>query len=281
MSVRPGFLERHHFLFRRLHSLTGIVPIGLFLIMHLTTNSSIVWGMMNKRADHYAANVGERGVATFQEEVTWINGLPGILLIEITLWVSIAYHAIFGVYYARTGKFNTDRYRYQDNWRYMLQRVTGYIALLFILYHVATLRWGWSFLVPGETVWEHTKASSTLAAALRGSASGDVTLGGVLVSIFYFIGVTSSVFHFANGLWTAAITWGVTVSAQAQKRWGVVCLGLGVGLMGMAWASIIGFATLDPKKAEAVELRMLDEAVEAVTPEVKPEGGPAGEGSGG
>ncbi|MBX3364403.1 MAG: hypothetical protein KF866_06510 [Phycisphaeraceae bacterium] len=257
MSTRQGFLERRYFLLRRLHSLTGIVPIGLFLIMHLTTNSSIVWGMMNKRADHSAHAVSERGVATFQEEVNWINGLPAILLIEIVLWLSIAFHAVFGVYYARTGRFNTDRYRYQDNWRYMLQRITGYIALLFIFYHVATLRWGWSWLVPGGTTWDHAYASSTLAAALRGSADGNVTIGGVLVSLFYVLGVTSSVFHFANGLWTAAITWGITISVQAQRRWGMVCLGLGTGLMAMAWASIIGFATLDPRKAQIVEERML------------------------
>ena len=44
-----SFLDRHYFLIRRLHSLTGVAPIGVFLIPHLTTNSSIVWGnVLNK-----------------------------------------------------------------------------------------------------------------------------------------------------------------------------------------------------------------------------------------
>jgi succinate dehydrogenase / fumarate reductase cytochrome b subunit len=61
------------------------------------------------------------------------------------------------------------------------------------------------------------------------------------------------VFHFANGLWTAAITWGVTVSVAAQKRWGQVCTLVGLALAGAAIASVFGFATLDPAKAQAIE----------------------------
>lgn len=255
MTAQQGLLQRHHFLLRRLHSLSGIVPIGLFLVMHLTTNASIVWGMLNSRAAPYAADGVGRGVATFQEEVTWINAMPMILLIEVVLWGSIAFHAIFGIYYAGSGRSNTRRYAYQDNWRYTLQRVTGYIGLVYIFYHVATLRWGWSFLVPGGTHWSHEHAASTLAAALRGSMTG-ITAPGIAVSVFYFVGITACVYHFANGLWTAAISWGITVSARAQKRWGRVCTAFGAGMMLLAWSALIGFVLLDPVKAQAVENRM-------------------------
>jgi len=65
--------------------------------------------------------------------------------------------------------------------------------------------------------------------------------------------VLALVFHFANGLWTAAITWGVTVSVAAQKRWGQVCALVGLSLAGAAIASVFGFATLDPAKAQVIE----------------------------
>jgi len=255
--VAVALLDRHYFLLRRLHSLSGIVPIGVFLIGHLTTNSSIIWGVLNGRAARHAEGAGPlgTGVATFQEEVSWINNLPFLLLIEITLWVSIGFHAALGVYYARTGRSNTARYAYQDNWRYTLQRLSGYVALLYIFYHVATLRWGWTWLVPGGAKWSHEYASSTLAMALRGSEDA-YTVGGMVVVAFYFLGVTASVFHFANGLWTAAITWGLTISAQAQRRWGAICAALGVVLMGMAWSSVVGFALLDPADARMVEDRL-------------------------
>ena len=249
-----SFIDRHHFLFRRLHSLTGIVPIGVFLLAHLTTNSSIVWGKAGLRGEYPDLPWAHGGVAYFWKEVLWINqSIPHLLLIEITLWASLAFHSILGFYYAFTGRSNTDRYKFNGNWRYRLQRISGYIGFAYIFYHVATLRWGWTFLIPGGTQWSHEFSASTMAAALRGSMEG-ITAAGILVSVFYFLGVSLLVFHFANGLWTAAITWGLTVSRKAQVRWGYACLGLGAALMVMGWASVLGFVMLDPQEARRVEM---------------------------
>jgi len=248
-------MSNQHLLLRRLHSLTGILPIGVFLIAHLTTNSTLVWGAFNGRASVYASDPEGRAIATFQEEVSFINGMPMLLLIEITLWASIAFHSILGVVYALGGKNNLERYRYGGNLRYLLQRYSGYFGILFIFYHVATLRWGWSFLVPGGTEWSHHYAASTLAACVQGGWDGITTMG-VVVSLFYFVGVSMLVFHFANGLWSSAITWGLTVSEASQKRWGYVCAAVGIGLMGMAWASIYAAVTIDPNDAVLVEQQL-------------------------
>ena len=237
------------FLLRRLHSLTGVAPIGVFLIVHLITNSSIVWGLINQ-GKHEGVHAG---AATFQHEVNFIHSLPFLILIEVFgLWLPIAFHSILGIYYATKGKGNTAAYSYQGNWRYGLQRISGYIGVLFIFYHVATLRWGWTFLVPGGTKWSAEYAASTMAACLQGGTDG-LTAGGIVVSIFYMLGVSLLVFHFANGLWTAAITWGITITARAQRTWGYACLGLGTGLMLAAWAAVIGFATLDYSEARQAE----------------------------
>jgi len=244
-----GWLERHHFLLRRLHSLTGVAPIGVFLLFHLTTNASIVWG----RVSGGGAYGGHGGVTTFQHEVNFIHSLPALLLIEIFgLWLPLIFHSLLGIVYAAGGRSNVSRYGYQDNWRYSLQRVSGYVGFLFIFYHVATLRWGWTFLVPGGTEWKAEYAASTMAAALRGGEAGITPLG-YLVSAFYMVGVSLLVFHLANGLWTAAITWGLTISEKAQRRWGQVCAAIGFVLMGMAWAGVIGFATLGHTEARLIE----------------------------
>lgn len=260
MDNDSGFMNRHYFLLRRLHSLSGIVPIGIFLLNHLLTNASVAWGAVNSRGSQHVSpetieQVGEitaRQVGTFQHDVTFINNMPFLILIEVSLWLGIGFHAILGVYYARTGKSNTSRYAYQDNRRYGLQRLTGYIAIFYIFYHVATLRWGWTFLSPTDTAWSHEQAASTFSLALRGDTSG-ISAFGMAVSLFYFIGVTSCVFHLANGLWTAAITWGLTVSESAQRRWGFACAGLGAGLMALAWSSLIGFLLLDIEAARQIE----------------------------
>lgn len=249
----PGPLQRHHFLLRRLHSLTGIVPVGVFLIAHLVTNSSLAWGKAGLRGAHPELGWQDGGVAYFAKEVRWLNTqIPHLLLIEIVLWVSIAFHAGLGLVYARTGRGNYPRYPYTSNLRYSLQRFTGYVALVFIFYHVATLRWGWTFLVPGGTEWSADFAASSLAAALKGAPAG-WTLAGVGVALLYFAGVTATVFHFANGLWTAAITWGLTVSVGAQRRWGYVCVALGAGLLLAGWSALGAALLLDPAEAARVE----------------------------
>ncbi len=247
MTEHQTPLSKHHFLLRRLHSLSGIVPIGAFLITHLITNSSIVWGKLGG-----AQHGGDGGMATFQHEVNFIHSMPFLLLIEVFgLWLPIAFHSVLGVYYATTGRGNVGSYRFQANWRYSLQRLTGYFGLIFIFYHVATLRWGWDFL-PFTNVFIAEEAASTTALALRGGLEGGL-IGGVVVGGVYLIGITALVYHFANGLWTAAITWGLTTSAAAQKRWGYVCAGLGAALMLAGWSAYVGFVTLDIDEARAVE----------------------------
>jgi succinate dehydrogenase / fumarate reductase cytochrome b subunit len=249
-SVQAPFLERHYHLLRRLHSLSGVVPIGVFLFPHLTTNSSIVWGEAFNAKKYADFGPGAAGVATFQHEVNFIHDLPALIFIEIfVLWLPIAYHAVLGVYFARSGKANTERYAYQANWRYTMQRVSGYLGVLFLFMHISSLRWGWSYggLMPS---FDAHNAASTTALHLQGG------LFPYFNAFFYLVCVLALVFHFANGLWTAAITWGLTVSKQAQQRWGVVCTAVGLSLAAAGVTAVVGFASLDTSMANEVETKM-------------------------
>ncbi|MFO0828686.1 MAG: hypothetical protein U0572_11145 [Phycisphaerales bacterium] len=244
-----SFFNRHYHLLRRLHSLSGVVPIGIFLFPHLTTNSAIVWGRIVNVQKFEAMNIpaSGAGVATFQHEVDFIHGLPALFFIELCiLWIPIFFHAIVGMHFAHSGKPNLDRYKYQGNVRYSLQRVTGYIGFLFIFMHISSLRWGWTYwgLMPGFVA---DAASSSVAEHLQSGGTG------LLMAVFYLVCVLALVFHFANGLWTAAITWGLTISEAAQRRWGYVCAAIGIALGGAGVAAVIGFATLNVKDAKAVE----------------------------
>ncbi len=244
MSESQSFLDKHHFLLRRLHSMAGVLPIGVFLIMHLTTNSSVVW----------AEALGKDGAETFQHEVNFIHSLPGLILIEIFgLWLPIFFHSLFGFYYAFSGKSNAASYPYGGSWRYSLQRWTGYLGFLFIFFHIATLRWGWN--LPFSSGFDPHAAASTTALAIRGGEDASA-FGAFVVGALYLGGVTALVYHFANGLWTWAITWGITVSPQAQKRWGYVCAAVGLGLTVAGWAAYIGFVSLDIEEAQRTEQRM-------------------------
>jgi succinate dehydrogenase / fumarate reductase cytochrome b subunit len=235
---RQSFLDRHYLLIRRLHSLSGVVPIGVFLFPHLTTNSSIVWGN---------ALGPDGGVKTFQHEVEFIHDLPALILIEWgLLFLPLAFHALVGVWFAVSGRPNVKHYAYQDNWRYTLQRLTGYVGIVFIVLHITSLRFGITYGNLFPTFDPHMASSSTAAHFQDGAL-------GLAVAAFYLLGVLSLVFHFANGLWTAAITWGLTVSEGAQKRWGYICVAVGVALGMAAIAAVVGFSVLDIDNARQVE----------------------------
>lgn len=231
-TAQPSFLDRHYFLLRRIHSLTGIVPVGAFLINHLLTNS-------------LAALKPSEGGAKFDHDVFWIHNLPYLLFIEIgMIMLPLAYHAGFGVVIALTGKSNTRHYTYADNWRYSMQRWTGWIALIFIIAHLAHFRFGHWFggleYVGTEAPFDQMKQGFTNTA---------LPLAAWLV--LYSIGLIATVFHFANGITTFCITWGITVNDSSRKK--VSMISLGVGALLLVWGFMALWAVTYVEPATTLE----------------------------
>lgn len=216
--------DKYYFLVRRLHSLSGLIPIGVFLFMHLATNASILAG-----ADE------------FQNSVDRIHALGPLLIpVEIIgIFIPLLFHTIVGFQIMFTAVPNTQAYRYGGNIRYTLQRTTGVIAFFFILYHLYHMHWTGKPFGGGE--FDPHAASSTAAQAIQSS---------VWIAPLYAIGVIASVFHLANGIWTSLITWGITIRPQSQRVSGVICASFGVvlGLLGLG--ALSGFRTLDTSGVE-------------------------------
>jgi succinate dehydrogenase / fumarate reductase cytochrome b subunit len=84
---------------------------------------------------------------------------------------------------------------------------------------------------------------------------------GLLMAAFYLVCVLAIVFHFANGLWTAGITWGLTLSTGAMRRWGQACAGIGLTLALAGVMAVYGFSTLDVAEAKRVEGAMHTESM--------------------
>ena len=240
---RVGGLFNTHFLLRRLHSLTGIVPIGFFVILHLFTNVQMLFG-------------------DFQHEVQFIHNLPALLILELSIWIPLAFHAILGIYYIFQGRGNSHTYRYGGNLRYTLQRWTAWVSLIFIFYHVATLRWGWTFGGFADTpfvlvgVDDQQLGHATTAMALQHGP-----LDGWLTTALYLIGTLAVIYHWSNGLWTAAITWGITTSVASMRRWGYVCAGMGIvltlfGVGAIYAARTYGVTEADLQAIQAYRLKL-------------------------
>jgi len=247
-SSEPCFMAKNYFVFRRLHSLSGIIPVGVFCIVHLFTNFQIMIQQIPFIKDLF----NEADI--FQHEVDFIHSMPALLFVEIGLWSAIGFHAILGIAYTIGGKSNTTHYKYEKNYRYTLQRVTGIIALIFIFVHVATLRWRWNLGGWFTPFYAHGPNGEPLVTATTAYA----LQAHWLVSAFYLIGALGVVYHWANGLWTAAITWGVTITPAAQARWNKICAGLGVALAIFTVGAVIGANTyqIKPHELEAIHTMM-------------------------
>jgi succinate dehydrogenase / fumarate reductase cytochrome b subunit len=207
---------RYHFLLRRLHSLTGLV-FGGYLIVHLLVNATIA-----------------RGGTEYQVQVDKIHSLPFLPIIEWTfIYLPILYHTVYGIWITLTGQPNVDRYPYTKNWFYFFQRVSAVVIVLFIFFHVLSLKYG---LFGQGLSFDPHRALGTVGRHFD---------SGLLVWLVYPIGILASCYHLANGFWTAAITWGLTIGAGAQRRWGFVCAGLFVLTFIAGMTALIAGANLD------------------------------------
>lgn len=195
------------FVYRRLHSLLGVIPVGLFLLVHLVVN-------------HYSTG----GEASFNKAAGFMESLPLKLILEIFLiFLPLLYHAIYGLYIAFTSNNNVGKYGFFRNWMFLLQRVTGVIAFIFITWHV----------------WE-TRVQVALGTEPTFKMMEDI-LSSPFMLWFYLIGTISTIFHFTNGLGTFLISWGVTLSPRSQLITTYVTMILFIALSIVGIQAIVSF----------------------------------------
>ena len=193
------------FLLRKLHQITGIVPLGVFFFVHMFTNSKAM-----------------NGGASFNKAVKEIHDIPYLLLIEIFgIFLPLLFHSIYGVIISTESKPNALNYSYGRNWFYVFQRATGIFLFVFILFHILNLRFG---IVPGLNMTPVAgNADQAYAIVAR-----EFQITWVL--IVYVLGVLATAWHLAYGFFLFAVDWGLVIGEKAQKATLTACAGLAVML---------------------------------------------------
>lgn len=170
------------FYLRRLHSLLGIIPVGLFVAQHLVIN-------------HFAT----RGPEAFNTASNFMGNLPFVLFLEwFIIYIPLMFHAFYGVYIAFTAKNNVKRYGTFRNWMFMLQRITGVFLVVFIAWHIF-----------------QTRVQKALGDEVDYDMMADI-LSSPFMLAFYIAGVLAATFHLANGVWSFLVSWGITQSPRSQ-----------------------------------------------------------------
>ena len=204
------------FILRKLHQLSGIVPLGAFLLEHFYTNSKALTGPED-----------------FNHAVRDLQSIPYILFIETgVIFIPLVYHAVYGLVITWESRPNNLAYPYPRNWFYLIQRITGVVLFFFVLFHVLNFRFG---LVPGL---------NTVSVAHAPDQAFDIVsreFRMLPILIIYVIGVTATVWHFANGIWLFLVDWGVAIGERAQRLTGYACIALGVLLLMVGLNAMVSF----------------------------------------
>jgi succinate dehydrogenase / fumarate reductase, cytochrome b subunit len=210
-GVQPLRADRGtSFLWRRLHSLLGVIPIGAFLIEHLVSNFEAL-----------------KGPAAYAEQVRFLNNLPLVRVLEwVFIFLPLLYHGVYGVYIWIRGRANVVYYPWAGNWMYVAQRYTGLIAFAYILQHVLRQR------ILGVSLPEHPGAAF---------AKVQHELANPWMLAIYVVAMIAICWHFAYGIWLFAAKWGITPGERARRRFGWVCLAGGLVLCAIGLASLWAF----------------------------------------
>ncbi|MBC9782920.1 succinate dehydrogenase [Heliobacillus mobilis] len=183
----------NHFLIRKVHSLLGIIPIGLFFAEHTAMNSmAIVDG------------------GIWSAWTSFLHHMPFKIFLELGfIFLPIAFHAIYGAYIVYVAKNNTLQYNYFRNWMFYIQRITAIITVLFVVWHVWSLK--------TMNFWSTGSYINSFGAYLSSHP---------IAFVAYVIGFLAAAFHFCNGIWSFLVAWGITIGPKAQNVAFIICMGL-------------------------------------------------------
>jgi len=180
------------FLLRKLHQLTGVVPLGVFYFVHLYTNSTAL-----------------NGAKVFNDHVGGIHEMPYLLFIEIGgIFLPLLFHSVYGILISAEAKPNVMDYGFARNWFYLFQRASGIYLFFFLMFHILNFRFG---LVPGLNM---TPVAGNADKAY-GIVAGEFQITWVMA--IYILGLLATAWHLAYGLFLFAVDWGLVIGEKAQK----------------------------------------------------------------
>lgn len=201
------------YLLRRLQSLTGILPLTVFLANHYYTNAHALVS-----AD------------AFNQAAASLHQMPYLWAAEIfVVFLPLLFHSIYGLFITVESHPNNDSYPFYQNFAYVAQRVTGVVLILFVVFHV----WG-------------TRVQQLLYDWGAGGALVDYAYMADYftpgwVQAIYIIGLASVAFHVGNGLFNFAFKWGIVVSEKAQRVMTKLSIGISLVLFAIGLNILYAF----------------------------------------
>ena len=209
-------IDKENYLLHKVHSLTGIVPVGYYMVQHLVLNSFTI-----------------AGPEKFNAVIGFFEGMPKFFLLTLevcAIWLPLLFHAIYGLFIVSRAKPNYfgSVYGWSQNLMYTLQRWTGVFLFFFLIFHVVTTT-VMKYITHSAKVIEfdawYTKLTSNYCIWL----------------VVYMIGIAAAAYHLAYGIWNFSIRWGFTVSDKAQNTVQKFAFAFFVVITLIGWGALGGF----------------------------------------
>lgn len=207
-------VTRENYVMHRIHSITGVMPVGYYMVQHLVLNFNSVFGPEK-----------------FNGVIEFFEGLPKPFLLALEvgmIWLPLLFHAVYGLFIISRAENNylSTKYKWSHNKMFFLQRVSGIVVFFYLIYHSIT---------------------TTGAKYLSGSAEGvkyagmSEKLHNPIVLAIYVIGILAASYHLGYGIWNFCIRWGITVKEDAQVRVQKLSAVIFVALTLLGWGALGGF----------------------------------------
>lgn len=214
-------LTRENFLLHKLHSLTGVVPVGYYMAQHLVLNSFSV-----------------AGPSYFNGVIDFFDSMPKYVLLVMELcfiWIPLAFHALYGMFIVGRAQpnFIGTRYGWSQNRMYTFQRWTGIFLFFALILHYST-----------TTAAKYINGNSEMIKYAAWHAK--LLSPPYLWLLFYVLLVFLASYHLGYGIWSFCIRWGLAISDRAQiavQKFSFVAF---VGLTLIGWAALAGFLIPHP-----------------------------------
>ncbi len=189
--------DRRAALLRNIHGWCGVLPIALFLSLHVTASALLLvdgsWFVAAKR---------------------WKTA-PALAWIEIALvWLPLSLHAAYGAWLTVSGR-TPDHARPET--ATLLIRVSGFATLAFIAYHALEFR----FAYPGAEL----DAADT-AQKLYAELSATTASGIPLTAALYLLGLGVTAFHGGYGTYWMYAASHASAERSRIARWVGSCAAL-------------------------------------------------------
>ncbi len=203
-------------LLARAFSLSGVLPLGAFLVVHVGTNLQAL-----------------RGERAFDAAVRAEHRLPGLPVLEALLvFAPLILHGGYGVWLVATGRSVREPSPYPRALRLAL-RVTGVVALAFLALHLPELR----FRGGAQT------ADGGVLLTILATDLSSMQHGVPWRAVAYLLGSACVAFHFALGLWGSFAGTPHGSDARARRRAAVLAGVIGVGLWVLFADAVVFHAT--------------------------------------